>query len=179
MHEDRPRLNILLIEDDPRRLQLVKAALERANTRCRLHTVGAGSDAFRYLRREAPFSEAPTPDLVLCDFSQPEQRNFKLIENLKSAQELTDLPFALLTRPETEQMLEEKYTQSGNCVMFSPINLADFLKTMNTLRLDRFMNAVSLIARLGFVLVRAPDEFAEAAQPAPRAQSCKLDAPRI
>jgi len=171
MNEARQRLNILLIEDSPRRLNLVRSALEDANTRCRLHTVGASRDAVKYLRQEAPYGDAPKPDLVLFDFSQPERRYLKLIEELKSTEEVAKMPFALLTRPDSEELLEQKYEPTADCVMFSPIALADFLKTMNTLRIDRFMNAVALIADLGFVLVRAPEEFVDQDFPEAMAQS--------
>jgi hypothetical protein len=40
--------------------------------------------------------------------------------------------------------------------MFSPIDLDSFLKAMNSIRLDRFLNAVKLIGSLGFVLVTLP-----------------------
>ena len=161
MENGKRRLNILLIEDSARRLNLVRGALEEADTRCRLHTVGAGRDAVNYLQRDAPYEDAPKPDLVLFDFSQDNPGHMKLVGQLKNLDELSNMPFALLTRPETEAMLEEIYEPAGDCVMFSPIELADFLKTMNSLRIDRFMNAVALIANLGLVLVRAPDEFVE------------------
>lgn len=171
MDQGKQRLNILLIEDSPRRLNLVRTELERANTRCRLHTVGAGKDALKYLQRADPFGDAPKPDLVLFDFSQPEKRYMKLVEELKSSDEASKMPFALLTRPESEELLEQKYEPTADCVMFSPIALNDFLKTMNSLRIDRFMNAVALIADLGFVLVRAPADFIEQEVPQAIAQS--------
>ena len=71
------------------------------------------------------------------------------------------MPFALLTRPETEKVLEDEFESTGTCPVFSPIDLAEFLQTMNTRRPERFVSAVSLIAKLGIVLVRAPAEFAK------------------
>ena len=153
------RLNILLIEDSPRRLKLVRLALENASTRCRLHTVGANADALKYLRREAHFADAPRPDLVLLDFSQPDARYLKLVTEFRKAQ--------LLTRPETEEMLEEQFESTGTCAVFSPIDLDEFLQTMNSRRTERFVSAVSLMANLGILLVRTPDAFADSAT-APR-----------
>ena len=164
------RLNILLIEDSPRRLKLVRLALENASTRCRLHTVGANADALKYLRREAHFADAPRPDLVLLDFSQPDARYLKLVTEFRKAQEFGQLPFALLTRPETEEMLEDAFESTGACAVFSPIDLGEFLKTMNSRRVDRFVNAVSLMANLGILLVRAPNQFADTAAAQPAAQ---------
>jgi len=166
MTEQRRWLNILLIHDGPCRLDLVRSALEDACTRVRLHTVGAGRDAAKYLRQDAAYGNTPKPDLALFDFSQPEKRYLKLIEELKSTEEAAKIPLVLLTRPESEELLEKKYEPKDDCVMFSPIALADFLKTMNSHCIDRFMKAVTLIADLGFVRVRAPAEFANRELPA-------------
>ena len=159
MHDNERSLKILLIEDSPRRLDLIRQALKRGGISCRLHTVGTGADALNYLKKEAPFNNAPEPDLVLFDFSQPQSRYLKLIDRIKTTEEFSGLPFAVLTRPESEEALEEKYAPSGKCVMFSPIELDAFLRIMQTVRRDRFMNAVALIGDLGLVLVRASDEF--------------------
>ncbi len=171
MIDPEPRLNILLIEDSPRRLKLVRLALENARTRCRLHTVGANADALKYLRREAHFADAPRPDLVLLDFSQPDARYLKLVTEFRNAKEFGQVPFALLTRPETEEMLEAQFESTGTCAVFSPIDLDEFLHTMNSRRTERFVSAVSLMANLGILLVRTPEAFAGSATAPPVAQS--------
>ncbi len=155
------RLNILLIESSAHRLGLIRDELKQAETRCRLHTVGIGADSMKYLKRETPFDDAPRPDLVIADLSQPSKRLMTFVEKLKSAKEFANLPLVVMTRPETEALLEEKYPADDGCVMFSPIELGSFLTTMNSMPVERFLNAVRLIADLGFVLVRTPDHFDE------------------
>jgi response regulator RpfG family c-di-GMP phosphodiesterase len=161
MTEARNELNVLLIEGRPCRLNLIRKTLDDECTRVRLHTVRAGRDLARVFRQDVPYEDTPEPDLVMFDFSQPEQCYLKLIEQLKSTEEFAKMPLVLLTRPESEELLAHKYDAVEDCVMFSPIALADFLKTMNSHCIDRFMNAVTLISNLGFVRVRAPAEFAE------------------
>ncbi len=161
MTEVKSRLNILLIEDCPRRLRLAREALEKAKTFCRLQTVGTGGDSTRYLLQQDPYGTAPTPDLVLFDFTGADPRELKLLESLRSLDLFKSVPLVLLTLPDAEALLEEKYESRPDRIMFSPIELSGFLSTMNSLTKERFMNAVSLISSLGFVLVRAPAEFAE------------------
>ena len=159
------RLNILLLEDSARRLKLVRIALEQSKTRCRLHSVSPGLNGLQYLRQQSPYQEAPTPDLVLFDFTDANPRYLKFVTEIRATEEFRNLPFAVLTRPESEDLLEDTLELDGESVVFSPIDLADFLRTMNARRADRFVNAVSLVASFGFVLVRAPDEFASPAAP--------------
>ncbi len=153
------RLNILLLEDSARRLKLVRIALEQSKTRCRLHSVSPGLNGLQYLRQQSPYQEAPTPDLVLFDFTDANPRYLKFVTEIRSSDEFRNLPFAVLTRPESENLLEETLEFGGENVVFSPIELSDFLRTMNARRADRFVSAVSLVASFGFVLIRAPEEF--------------------
>lgn len=157
-------LNILLVEDSKRRMSLVREELEASDTRCRLHTVGTGSETLKYLKCEGPYANVPKPDLILLDFSQPRTRYLKLIDKIKSIAESAAMPFVVLTRPGSEEILEDRYSPDGTCVMFSPIELSAFLRTMNATGRDRFMNAIRLVGDLGLVLVRAPAAFDE--QPA-------------
>lgn len=161
MGSEQRNLNILLVEDSTHRMGLVREELENSGTRCRLHTVGTGTETLKYLQREAPYANAPKPDLILLDFSQPRSRYLKLIDKIKTSEEFASIPFVVLTRPESEEILEDKYPPDGNCVMFSPIEFGAFLRTMNATSRDRFMNAIVLVGGLGLVLVRTADAFAE------------------
>lgn len=154
------KLRILLIEGSARRLELLKEALSDAGTSCRLHAVEAESDAIMYLKKEDPFKSAPDPDLVLFDFSVADKDHLLAIEKLRNQAEMNRKPFAVLTRPESEKLLEAHYEDNqSNCVLFSPVELSEFLNTMNKLSIERFTGAVSLISNLGFVLVRVPTVF--------------------
>jgi len=164
-------VNILLIEDSPYRQKLILRALKRANLSCRLHSVGVGKDALHYLEQSKPFEEAPRPDLVLFDFSQPGKGYLESLDELISGAQSADIPFALLTNSAAEQLLEDQFQPTGS-VMFSPINLDKFLNSMNSLPADRFLKAVTLIAKIGFVLVRVPKRFASSASLPLAKQAC-------
>lgn len=152
------RINILLVGDDPKNVGIIREALEASGTRCRLHTVGTGSSMVKYLHREEPYVDAPKPHLILFDFSTADERYMKTLDKIKSDEELGDLPVAVLTVPDSEQMLEQRHGGGDEeCVMFSPIGLVEFFRSMKSFRIDRFVNSVKLIAKLGFVLVRMPE----------------------
>lgn len=155
------RINILLVGDDPKIVGVIRKALEDSGMRCRLHTVGTGSSMVKYLHRDEPYVDAPKPHLILFDLSTAEDRYLKTLEGIKSDEDLGDLPVAVLTVPETEKLLEKQYgSGEEECVMFSPIGLVEFFRSMKSFRIDRFVNSVKLIAKLGFVLVRMPESAA-------------------
>ena len=157
--ENGERVSILLVEDCYDNVGAIRQSLESSNTRCRLQTVGVGSSTLNYLRREVPYADAPVPDLILFDFSDVRKESFELLEKIRADKSIASIPVALLVDAKSEIALNKLCANRGNGrdqTMFSPIDLDSFLKAMNSIRLDRFLNAVKLIGSLGFVLVTLP-----------------------
>ena len=67
----RPRrtsiLDILLVEDDPADVYLIRRALADCCPQGRVWVVSKGSDALAFLRHEPPFMNVPTPALILSE----------------------------------------------------------------------------------------------------------------
>jgi CheY-like chemotaxis protein len=124
--------------------------------------VGVGQSTLSYLRREAPYADAPPPDLILFDFSDVRRNSFELLEQIKADGDIGSIPVVLLVDAKSEMALQKLCEESRDQTMFSPIDLDSFLKAMNSFRLDRFLNAVILIESLGFVLVTLPNARQEA-----------------
>lgn len=161
MNENKPKLNVLLIEDVASKTRFIREALEKSRNSCRLHAVGVGQNTLSYLRRDGPYASAPTPDLVLFDMSDARKRDLKILDRVQKDTLQRDIPMVLLTSARSEQMLEDTYDGHRGLVVFSPIDLDHFLKSMRSRKSDRFLSAVSLIQKLGFVLVRLPVDFSE------------------
>lgn len=158
MNEEGNRLNILLVEDAPGKSELIHSALELSGNNCNLHTVGSGRHTIKYLRGEGPYAAAPKPDLVLLDATSCEPEQIKVLNQVHANTNGREIPLVLLTSPESEQFIDETYNQQDDGVVFSAIELNSFLRTMRSRTPERFLNAVTLIQKLGFVLVRLPDE---------------------
>jgi CheY-like chemotaxis protein len=156
MAGDSELMNLLLIENRSSNVRLVRKSLESSKTRCRLQTVGAGADTMNYLRRVAPYGEAPTPDLVLFDLSDIRSESTSLLEQIKADARTSSIPVVLLIDAESEDVVQTLCADRRDRTMFSPIDLDSFFKAMNSFRPDRFLNAVKLIESLGFVLVTLP-----------------------
>jgi CheY-like chemotaxis protein len=68
---DEPRtVNVLLVEDDPGDVLMTREAFDEY-LHNRLDVVNDGADALAYLRKEAPHTDVPRPDLVLLDLNLP------------------------------------------------------------------------------------------------------------
>ena len=158
MNDEGNKLNILLVEDAPGKSELIRSALAHSGNSCNLHTVGSGRHTIKYLRGEGPYAAAPKPDLVFLDATNCEPDQIKILDQVHADTNSREIPLVLLTSPESEQFIDETYNQKNDNVVFSAIELNSFLRTMCARTPDRFLNAVTLIQKLGFVLVRIPGE---------------------
>src|SRR5439155_9664468 len=64
-------ITILMVEDSEEDIELTLRGLERAKLQNRIWTVRDGVQALAFLRREAPYQDAPRPDLILLDLNLP------------------------------------------------------------------------------------------------------------
>ena len=158
MIKEPKRLNILLVEDDASKSELIRTALERSGNSCNLHTVGTGRNTATYLRGDGAYSAAPKPDLVFFDLYSATAKRLEIFNQVQAVATNREIPLVLLTSRESEQVIDDTYNQAGGSVVFSAIELDSFLRTMHARKPARFLDAVSLIQRLGYVLVRVPDE---------------------
>ena len=76
-------LQVLLVEDDPGDVRLVREAVQDSGAPIQLSTVGDGEEAMAYLRQEGPYSQAVRPDLVLLDLKMPKKGGLEVLARLR------------------------------------------------------------------------------------------------
>lgn len=76
-------IEILLVEDNPGDARLTREALALSKIRNHLHLTRDGEEAMAFLRQEAPFEDAPRPDLVLLDLNLPRRDGREVLEDIK------------------------------------------------------------------------------------------------
>jgi CheY-like chemotaxis protein len=140
-YEARP-IEILLVEDEPRDIELTQRALARAKLQNRLSVVRDGVDALSYLRGEEPFEGKAPPDVVLLDMNLPRDGGRDLLRAMRHDRDLREIPVVLLTGSNAEHADLESLRPDA--FLTKPI---DF---------DRLAQAVRTVANLGFTIVKLP-----------------------
>ena len=120
-------IEILLIEDNPGDARLTQEALREARVHNRLSHVHDGVEAMAFVRREAPHSDAPPPDLILLDLNLPKKDGREVLAELKEDPVLRLIPVVVLTTSEAEQDILRTYELHGNCYITKPVDLEKFL----------------------------------------------------
>ncbi len=67
-------VEILLVEDNPVDVLVMKHALKATNIVNRLHVVEDGEEAMAFLGQQAKYADAPRPDLILLDLNLPRKK---------------------------------------------------------------------------------------------------------
>src|SRR5919109_2847800 len=89
-------INVLLVEDDPGDVLMTREAFEEY-LHNELEVVNDGAWALAYLRREAPYTDVPTPDLILLDLNLPRRDGREVLREIKADQNLRHIPVIVLT----------------------------------------------------------------------------------
>jgi len=135
---------ILLVEDNPGDVELMKEALRSSQGRVQVRSVGNGLEALAFLRSESPFEGAPRPDLVILDLNLPQMDGREVLAEVKKDPSLRRIPVVILTSSGAERDVTNSYDLHANCYLIKPVGLKDFL------------NVVAMIESFWLAAVRLP-----------------------
>jgi CheY-like chemotaxis protein len=126
-------IEILLVEDNPGDVRLTRDALRDAKVRNNLHTAADGVAAMAFLRREAPHTAAPRPDLILLDLNLPKMNGREVLETIKHDDALKHIPVVVLTTSQAEKDILDSYRLRANAYVTKPVDLEQFLKMIQSI----------------------------------------------
>ncbi|SNB46566.1 response regulator [Geobacter sp. DSM 9736] len=134
MHSDRPAMiDILLVEDNPGDVELVREALNEGKLRNELHVAYDGLQALRYLRGEGEYSDRHLPDLILLDLNLPRMHGKEVLQEIKTDPALKKIPVVVLTTSREEEDVLRSYDQYANCYITKPVDLEQFLHVVQSI----------------------------------------------
>lgn len=124
--------NVLIIEDNPGDVRLMREALRGLQPPALIHVAENGEDALRYLKHEGGRTEAPWPDLIFLDFNLPKSDARDLLRQIKDHRATRLIPVAVLTSSDSEHDVRTAYELHANCYLRKPVDLDSFLHTIRT-----------------------------------------------
>lgn len=113
---------LLIAEDNEDDVTLIRESLEEARMASEIHRVGDGEAALAFLRKEAGYAGAPTPDLVMLDIRMPRKNGFEVLTEMRSDPALKSIPTIMLTGLGEKSEVEEGFIRGANAYMTKPVS---------------------------------------------------------
>ena len=128
------RVHILLVEDSQADVLITQEALEQAHLANITHVVDDGVKALAYLRRTAPYADAPRPDLILLDLNLPRVNGREVLGAIKSDPALSLIPVIVFTTSRSEEDVANAYRLGANCYIVKPVEFRNFVAAIQAIR---------------------------------------------
>ncbi len=127
-------VEILLIEDNPGDVLLIRESLKENKFLTDLSVVNDGEQAMNFLKKKNEFADAPTPDIVLLDLNLPKKDGREVLLEIKQDEELKTIPVIVLTSSTAETDILKSYENYANCFISKPVDLENFISVIKSIK---------------------------------------------
>lgn len=139
-------ISVLLVEDDPGDVLLIREAFADYKVGNVLSTVSDGVEAMRFVRGEGEYAGHERPDLVLLDLNLPRKSGAEVLAEIKGDPELSTIPVIVLTTSEAEEDVMRSYKMHANAYITKPVDFDRFKQIVHQID-DFFIGIVKLPPR--------------------------------
>ena len=136
-------IEVLLVEDSPGDVRLMREVLRDSNSFIRLHVASDGVEAMDFLNRTGTLGDAPRPDLILLDLNLPKMDGREVLAHIKEDDGLKSIPTVVLTTSEAQADIDKSYKLHANCYMSKPVQLEAFESLVKSIN-DFWLTKVKL-----------------------------------
>jgi CheY-like chemotaxis protein len=127
-------LDVLLVDDDAGDAMMVEDAFSSHEVPARLHVVVDGVEALAFLRREADYSDAPRPHLILLDLNMPRMGGREVLSLVKQDLSLRTIPIVVLTTSAAADDIAASYGLRAAAYVTKPIDFDDFTTAIHRIK---------------------------------------------
>jgi CheY-like chemotaxis protein len=133
----KPRnINILLVEDNPADVRLIREAFKDNKTKNDFHVEQDGEAAINYLnnlKSNGIGNSTVRPDLIILDLNLPKKNGFEVLEKIKSNPVLRSIPVVVLSTSDSEEHIYKSYNLNANCYITKPVDFNQFLDVVRVI----------------------------------------------
>ncbi len=127
-----PLKRILLVEDDPKDIELTLTALGEYNLANQIVIARDGVEALDYLYHRGTFAQhlAGNPVVILLDLKMPKLDGIQVLQQLKADEQMRLIPVVVLTSSRESRDLEECYRLGVNAYVVKPVRFSEFIEAV-------------------------------------------------
>jgi CheY-like chemotaxis protein len=90
-------IQILLVEDNPMDILMIRECLKKWGIKNYLHVVEDGDQALDFIFTRGSFAESPRPDLILLDLDLPKTSGNEVLSEIKKDPRLSGIKVVVVT----------------------------------------------------------------------------------
>jgi CheY-like chemotaxis protein len=126
---------ILMVEDDPKDVELTLTALEEYNLANEVVVVGDGEEALDYLNCRGAYATrtGENPAVMLLDLKLPKVDGLEVLQQVKSDEKFRLIPVVVLTSSREEKDMVASYKLGVNGYVVKPVNFHEFVNAIREL----------------------------------------------
>jgi two-component system response regulator len=131
-------VEILLVEDNPRDVELTMRAFEKARLTNPIHVAQDGVEALDFLfatGRHAGRKHAPLPEVILLDLNLPKKNGLEVLRQIKADQRTQNIPVVILTVSKRDRDINECRRLGAETYIVKPVDFQSFSEVTTQLSL--------------------------------------------
>lgn len=144
--DDMKATEVLMVEDNPGDVVLLREALTKAGIHYRITVMRDGMEALEYLRRQGKHSAAISPELIVLDLKLPRKSGREILDDIRNDHELLTIPLIVLSSSRSELELARLQDKPGRSFMVKPSTFPDYVAlagAIEAFRLETRLNGGS------------------------------------
>lgn len=122
--------HFLLVDDNEDDVFLTREAFESSNLKVDLHHVDNGEKCLQFLRKQGPYADVPTPDLILLDMHMPVMNGHEVLTEIVGDANLRHLPVVVLTTSYEAADIQKMYSLRCSSYITKPLDFDNFVKAI-------------------------------------------------
>ena len=126
---------ILIVEDDPKDVELTLTALDEYNLANEVVVTRDGEEALDYLYSRGNFQTrtGENPAVLLLDLKLPKVDGLEVLQQMKADEKLSMIPVVVLTSSREEKDMVASYKLGVNAYVVKPVDFHEFVNAIKEL----------------------------------------------
>src|SRR5262245_21463292 len=126
---------ILMVEDDPKDVELTLTALEDYKLANEVVVIRDGEEVLDYLYCRGNFTTRPSgnPVVLLLDLKLPKVDGLEVLQQIRSDEKLRMIPVVVLTSSHEERDMVASYILGVNAYVVKPVDFHEFINAVKEL----------------------------------------------
>lgn len=137
---------VMIVDDEPADVLLLRMALGQAGYACNVTTAGNGAEALEKLR-ECAKAHRPGPDLILLDLNMPQMSGHEFLQKARQEPGVRLPPVVVVSTSDAERDVSAAYASGASGYLPKPVDIDELFVAVKRIE-DYWFGAMRRPAQL-------------------------------